>query len=161
MKIELIDIKKLKADPENVRLHDDANLGAIKKSLSQFGQQKPIVVGKGNVVVAGNATLEAAKSLGWTKIAIVRTILAGKQAMAYAIADNKTSDLSFFDDSKLADQLKELQQLSITDFESTGFDRSGLDELLASLSIPANNKSIDEEAMTETENECPKCGFKW
>jgi DNA modification methylase len=144
MKIELIDIKKLKTDPDNVRLHDDDNLGAIKKSLLQFHQQKPLVVGKGNIVIAGNATLEAAKALGWTKIAIVRTTLAGKQAMAYAIADNKTSDLSFFDDSKLADQLKELQQLSLTDFESTGFDQSSLDGLLAS--IQEDQAPIEDEA---------------
>lgn len=28
-------------------------------------------------------------------------------------------------------------------------------------SIPEDNKSIDESAMACTENECPKCGFKW
>jgi DNA modification methylase len=144
MKIELIDIKELKTDPRNVRLHDDENLGAIKKSLLQFNQQKPLVVGKGNIVVAGNATLEAAKALGWRKIAIVRTTLAGKQAMAYAIADNKTALLATWDDEALADQLKELQQLSITDFESTGFDQSSLDGLLAS--IQEDQAPIEDKA---------------
>ena len=27
--------------------------------------------------------------------------------------------------------------------------------------IPEGNKGIDEQEMAETENECPKCGFKW
>jgi len=27
--------------------------------------------------------------------------------------------------------------------------------------IPDDNKPIDEAGMSETENECPKCGFKW
>jgi hypothetical protein len=27
--------------------------------------------------------------------------------------------------------------------------------------IPDDNTDIDEDAMAETENECPKCGFKW
>jgi hypothetical protein len=27
--------------------------------------------------------------------------------------------------------------------------------------IPEENKAIDEEAMADTKNECPKCGFKW
>jgi len=27
--------------------------------------------------------------------------------------------------------------------------------------IPEGNKAIDEEAMKDTQNECPKCGFKW
>ena len=27
--------------------------------------------------------------------------------------------------------------------------------------IPEENKFIDEDAMSETKNECPRCGFKW
>jgi hypothetical protein len=27
--------------------------------------------------------------------------------------------------------------------------------------IPDDNKDIDEDAMAETQHECPKCGFKW
>jgi ParB-like chromosome segregation protein Spo0J len=27
--------------------------------------------------------------------------------------------------------------------------------------VPDDNKPIDEAAMMDTENECPKCGFKW
>ena len=29
------------------------------------------------------------------------------------------------------------------------------------MTIPEGNKDIDEAAMANTENECPKCGFKW
>ena len=27
--------------------------------------------------------------------------------------------------------------------------------------IPEENKQIDEDSMSDTKNECPKCGFKW
>jgi len=37
---------------------------------------------------------------------------------------------------------------------------NGLD-VFADGGIPEGNKPIDEEAMANTENECPKCGFKW
>jgi hypothetical protein len=40
---------------------------------------------------------------------------------------------------------------------NAGFDESDL----LGIKIPEENKSIDEKSMSETENECPKCGFKW
>jgi hypothetical protein len=38
--------------------------------------------------------------------------------------------------------------------------KNGVD-LFQAGGIPEDNKDIDEGAMAETENECPKCGFKW
>ncbi len=72
MKIETVAVASLAFDPANARKHDEANLKAIAGSLNLFGQRKPIVVTKAGVVVAGNGTLEAAKSLGWTEIDVVR-----------------------------------------------------------------------------------------
>lgn len=60
------------------------NIEAIKGSLAKFGQQKPIVVNKDNVVVAGNGTLEAARQLGWKEINVVRTNLTGAELTAFA-----------------------------------------------------------------------------
>ena len=69
-----IEIDKLTPDPANVRKHDARNLEAIMNSLATFGQRKPIVVAKGTegqlVVMAGNGTLEAARSLGWDKLTV-------------------------------------------------------------------------------------------
>ncbi len=68
IKLELINIEDLTLDPNNARKHNKKNLEAIAKSLQQFGQRKPIVITQDNVVVAGNGTLEAAKSIGWKGI---------------------------------------------------------------------------------------------
>ncbi len=65
MTIETVAIASLNADPSNVRAHDSRNIEAIKASLAKFGQRKPIVVGADDVVQAGNATLDAARSLGF------------------------------------------------------------------------------------------------
>jgi ParB-like chromosome segregation protein Spo0J len=81
---ELVDIASLTADPANVRTHDDQNIEAITGSLNRFGQQKPIVVNQDGLVVPGNGTLDAARPLRWTTIAVVRTPLEGNEAMAYA-----------------------------------------------------------------------------
>lgn len=95
MQVENVAISALAFDPANARKHDTKNLEAIKGSLARFGQQKPIVVGKGNCVIAGNGTLEAAKALGWDKIDVVRTELEGSEATAFAIACEKTSRRCF------------------------------------------------------------------
>jgi hypothetical protein len=106
--VESVDISTLDADPANVRKHDTRNLEAIRASLKRFGQQKPIVVDAKGVVVAGNGMLEAAKSLGWKKVNIVRTGLSGVEAAGYAIADNRTAELAEWDFEALATQLKGL-----------------------------------------------------
>tara|TARA_R110002126_G_scaffold7444_6_gene36562 strand:+ start:681 stop:1238 length:558 start_codon:yes stop_codon:yes gene_type:complete len=101
-----VKVETLLQDPQNVRRHDVRNIEAIKASLSRFGQQKPILVGADNVVLAGNGTLAAAVELGWEKINVTKSSLTGSEARAYAIADNRTTDLSTFDESELADALE-------------------------------------------------------
>jgi hypothetical protein len=110
LKIETVAISSLTPDPANARKHDGKNLQAIENSLLKFGQRKPICVTPDSIVVAGNGTLEAAKSLGWTEIVIARTPVGWtwEQIRAFALADNRTAELAEWDDKVLADQLLEL-----------------------------------------------------
>jgi len=110
LRIETVNISSLTPDPANARKHDGKNLNAIASSLEKFGQRKPIVVTPDSIVVAGNGTLEAAKTLGWTEIAIARTPIGWTwdQIKAFALADNRTAELAEWDDKVLADQLLEL-----------------------------------------------------
>ena len=45
----------------------------------------------------------------------------------------------------------------VGDLLEWGFDESEFQML----NIPDSNDAIDEKDMENTENECPKCGFKW
>lgn len=130
LEIELFPIAKLSVDPNNARTHSDRNLTAIAHSLKQFGQRKPIVVTADNVVIAGNGTLVAAITLDWKHIDIVRIPAdwTDDQIKAFAIADNRTQDLSEFDVDVL---LGQLQELGDTDFDlsSLGFDGDYISEL--------------------------------
>lgn len=127
MKITKMKINKLKPDNENARTHADKNIEAIKKSLDNFGQQKPIVIDKNNMVVAGNGTLEAAKYLGWEEIDVVSTSLTGNELRAFAIADNRTGELSDWDLDKLSSILEELTADKTIDEFITGFDPVDMD----------------------------------
>jgi len=110
LRIETVSINSLTLDPSNARKHDSKNLKAIASSLQKFGLRTPIVVTPDSIVVAGNGRLEAAKSLGWTEIAVARTPIGWTwdQIKAFAIADNRTSELAEWDDKILAEQLLEL-----------------------------------------------------
>jgi DNA modification methylase len=116
-------ISDLTLDPQNARTHSQKNLDAIKKSLTQFGQRKPIVVTHDGVVLAGNGTMEAAKSLGWDHIDVTTTPADWdiNTARAYALADNRTAELAEWDENVLAKQLLELIDADF-DIEAIGFE---------------------------------------
>lgn len=131
MKTETVAIDSISLDPANVRRHPDRNIQTIVASLKRFGQQKPIVVTKEGIVIAGNGTLQAARHLGWKQIEIVRTSLTGSDATAYAIADNRTAELAEWDDDALAQTLAALQIEDEKLALDTGFDAKEIDALLA------------------------------
>jgi ParB family chromosome partitioning protein len=128
-------ISELSNDPANARKHDDRNIESIVASLRRFGQQKPIVIDMNNIVRAGNGTLEAARRLGWDSIDCVRTDLKGSDAIAYAIADNRTSELAEWDSDVLAAQLNGL----LTDDEAlanaAGFSAEEIEAMLSQFDI--------------------------
>lgn len=130
MKIEKVKCDTLKFDPANARQHSDRNLETIQKSLTQFGQRKPIVVWK-DTVIAGNGTLRAALALGWTDIEITRVPddWSKDQITAYAVADNRTSDLASWDEEVLLDILADLSEYDL--IAASGFTDDEIDDLRA------------------------------
>jgi site-specific DNA-methyltransferase (adenine-specific) len=150
VKVELVKIDALDLDPRNARKHDAKNLKAIADSLEQFGQRKPIVVW-GRTVVAGNGTMAAARTLGWTEIEIVRVPddWSADQVKAYALADNRSAELAAWDEQVLASQLLELQEAEF-DIELLGFELP-TDEL----------QDVVEDEMPEQVEPKSKLGDVW
>lgn len=143
-------IEVLVEDEMNARLHEDRSIKAIKESLSRFGQQKPIVLREdGKSVLAGNGTLRAAKELGWTQIAAVKTKLKGEEAAAYSIADNRTAELSTWDLGALEEHIGSFDTL-----DGLGFTMNELAELFKEEDTEAPTlpeaDSTAEEAIEET-----------
>jgi DNA modification methylase len=127
--VEYVDIGSVTLDPANVRAHSPKNLEAIKGSLRRFGQQKPIVVSAAGTVAAGNGTLTAARELGWTTVAIIRTNLGGVELAAYGIADNRSGELAEWDLEALGQTLAGLQVDGV-DLEEIGFTDADLAEMI-------------------------------
>ena len=142
MKTESMPVDSLKPDPGNARRHNETNIRAIMKSLERFGQQKPIVVDQSGTVVAGNGFLEAARRLGWQDVVVTRTKLTGTGARAYSIADNRTTDLSDWDDAILQEALNQIRAEEEALAEAAGF---GLDDD-TEVDAPAHLESISTKA---------------
>ncbi len=158
LKALVVPIDSLVFDPDNARLHPERNKEAIKASLLAYGQVKPLVVRKANrVVVAGNGTLEAARELGWTKIAAGFVELSEVEAAGYGLADNRSAELARWDFEVVA----RLDALLV----SSGHGNIGwsADELAALRAAewvaPEEFPEVDENI--ETEHQCPKCGYKF
>jgi len=129
MNVETVPLASLTEDPQNVRVHSKRNMDAIRASLTRFGQQKPLVVTEGNVIAAGNGTYAAALSLGWEHIDIVRLPPEWDKdtVTAYAIADNRTSELGEWDYGVLIDALGNFESDLV---QAAGWDADGLQFLL-------------------------------
>lgn len=132
------------------------NVEAIRDSLEQHGQYRPVVVRRAtNEVLAGNHTLQAARELGWEEIAATFVDVDDEQAARIVLVDNKTSDVGRYDDTELLAILKELEA-SEAGLSGTGYADDDLDDLLALLSEagsePATTAADDEDPTQAKEN---------
>jgi hypothetical protein len=115
-------IETLRLDPDNARVHPERSITALGHALARFGQQKPIVALDG-VVIAGNGTTLAAQQLGWTHIAVVDFEGTPTDALGYKIADNRTPELSHWNDELLAATLAQFANEDPESLESMGFTK--------------------------------------
>lgn len=158
-------VETLIPDDKNPIRHDEKNIREIMRSLDEFGQHAPLVVQKeSNRVIVGNARLEAAKRLGWEKVWVVYVDDDDITAIRRGIADNKTGELSEWNDAALKLLLEDLANSSVADIP--GFDPEEIDKLLSGDNIDIDFDAYDDEKGGKKENEekewqCPKCGFKF
>ena len=133
-KVELVDIDSVLQDPENARLHSPDQLKYIAASLKRFSQQKPIVVGKDNVIIAGNGTHQAAKEiLNWKQILIIKSDLSMEEARAYGIADNQIPTQAEWNVESLSKHLKDMAEWNpMQDWNAIGFEDNIIEPLMES-----------------------------
>jgi len=126
-----IPVAELRPDPSNARKHNARNLEAIRLSLERFGQRAPVVVQRNGMVVrAGNGRLAAARELGWSHLAAVVVDEPSADAVAFALADNRTAELAEWDTETLATIL---DTMPAEDMKASGFTEGDLAELLREL----------------------------
>ena len=107
----------LKFNPKNARSHKPPQIAAIARSIQTFGFNIPIVTDEAGQILAGHGRAAAALKLGLEAVPVVRIAhLSPAQREAFAIADNRLTDTSHWDEQLLGEVLRELS-LADLDFE--------------------------------------------
>jgi DNA modification methylase len=142
-------IRQLKLDPKNPRTHTPRQIRQIARSIEQFGFNVPILVDATLKVIAGHGRVMACQELGWREVpTIALEHLSDAQAKAFAIADNRLTENSKWDERLLAEQLQELSLLDLDfDLEVTGFDMGEIDLKIESLSVEAGRAEDPADAI--------------
>src|SRR5246127_5547461 len=107
-------VAALRLDPQNPRLHSRKQVRQIANSIASFGFNVPVLVDAEQSVIAGHGRVLATKELGWSEVPVIALEhLDAAQRRAFAIADNRLTENSAWDDRLLAEQLKELSLLDL------------------------------------------------
>jgi ParB-like chromosome segregation protein Spo0J len=152
----------LKPDPRNARQHSRENLDLITGSLQEVGAARSIVIDEDNVILAGNATVEAAKAAGLTNVQVVeadgetviavrRSGLTPEQKRRLALFDNRAAELASWDSAVLRSLAQDTDLAGI-------FGADDLSALLGEapdIAFPEYDESAAEEVAHVT---CPECG---
>lgn len=110
---EITHISELRADPRNPRRRTPRSADRIAHSIQTLGLGRSIVIDEEGQIIAGNGVVEAAGQVGIEKVRVIeadgneiiavrRTNLSPEQKVQLAIADNRTGELSEWDDDVLA-----------------------------------------------------------
>jgi len=128
MKIESVAIKKLRRPERNVRIHTEKQLKEFERSLTMFGQIRPIVVDESYTILAGVGCYETLVRMGSPKADIYRIEgLSENQKKKLMIADNKIFGLGIDDLDTFNEFLDELQ----ADLDIPGYDEEILQSMVA------------------------------
>lgn len=165
LEIKYIPINDIKPYKNNPRLNEEA-IPYVMKSIREFGFKNPIILDKNNVIVAGHTRLESAKRLGMKEAPVIYADdLTEEQVKAFRLVDNKVSEKSMWDYSKLDEELD-----SILDIDMSMFDFDINTDCVEIERIDLSNKEFEkyeiiitcqnEIELEENYNKLTKEGYK-
>ena len=130
LEIEYVSPDSLKPYKNNARKHEAEDVEAIMQSIKDFGFNDPIGVwGKANNIVEGHGRLLAAQELGLDKVPIIHLDhLSNEQRRAYALAHNKTAELSEWDEALKKSELKAIKSYDMRDYGFSALDLLDFDD---------------------------------
>ena len=163
MKVRSVPISALVLDDKNPNKHTSRGRDLLLKSLKNYGMGRSVLVDKHNRVIAGNATIEAAKAAGKKRIAVIETdgdtlvavqrgdldLMKDKKARALSVADNRVAELDLDWDAEILENAN----LDLGQF----WDEHELEKLLAV--APQAFEELGDDIVVE--HTCPKCGYKF
>jgi len=143
-----VPIDSLKVDPENARLHTEANVKTIAASLRQFGQDEVLVYRPGGIVVIGNGRLMAARELSaddkrFEYLAAYELDEDQQTSVCRAIAHNRTAETSAWDKNVLRALVKPLRETA--EAKAMGWSDAELKRLLDDIEAPPQSPKTTKQ----------------
>lgn len=128
MKIVSMNITELNIPERNMRIHTKKQIEEFKRSVTMFGQIRPVVVDETNTILCGNGLYETLLSMGYEKVDVYKIEgLSDNQKKKLMMADNKIYGLGI-DDIDVFDQfINELKD----DLDIPGYDEDILQSMIA------------------------------
>lgn len=128
MKIIKMPLSSLKKPDRNVRIHTEKQLREFERSITMFGQIRPLVVDETCTILAGVGCYETLVRMGRETADVYQmTNLSESQKKKLMIADNKLFGLGIDDIDTFNQFLEELQG----DLDIPGFDEDILKSMVA------------------------------
>lgn len=133
-------VDELEPHPHNARRRDARAQAELRRSLQTNGQYRTVIARRlpdGRLqLLAGHGTVDAARSLGWDRVAVdVHDGIDDEAAARIVAVDNRTSDLAGYDDEMLAELLA-----LIPDLDGSGYSDADLAELRANIDAAAGKQ---------------------
>ena len=147
---QVVKLDEVTEFPGNPRTHSEAQLTELERSLTMFGQFRPLVLDDQKVVLAGNGMLAAMRRLGWAEgKATVITGLSEAEKKKLVLADNRIAGMGYTDYDEVDRILSE-----INDTQVPGYEEEFLRQMLATaeevLAEAETYGAIPEEELTST-----------
>lgn len=159
LKINKVKLSDLKLDLNNLRGHGESEIDLIVRSLTIFGQFKPLIVDKNTMEVKiGNGRLMAMRKMGWSQCDCILIDWEDKKGLE--VVDNRLNELSSWVDSSINKW-----------FKDKGADWWGIDDEIApkveKIIKKEEKKKKKKQILIQQNNEkqkvvnqkiCPCCG---
>ena len=150
---KLSDLNKLEGNPRFIKDKEFQTLCDSIRDNPEYFEARPLILSDRTgklVILAGNQRYEAAKVVKLKEVPtyLIEGLTEAKER-EIIIRDNINN--GEFDFEILANQFDDLPLIEW----GVNLPEDWLSP------IPDENKEIDEDAIADTENECPKCGFRF
>lgn len=126
-------VEELHELPGNPQVGD---VEALATSYDTFGQAKPVKIWKDEdgkwIVIDGNHQLKAVIKLGWNELACSEFVGTREEAMAYALAANRTAALAYTDPALVLELMEEIDSEYL--ILASGYDEADISVLVAQAS---------------------------
>jgi DNA modification methylase len=109
IEISNVKLSEIKPYENNPRFVENA-IESVARSIEEFGFNQPIVLDGENTIIVGHVRYYALLKLGYDEApCYVANHLTAEQVAKYRLADNKSSELAGWDDSKLWEEIQKLE----------------------------------------------------